>query len=324
MDDSLYAPPKAPLSTKFDVPLTRPPEVGRALVCLWIVFGISAVVALARCFMWGFAPDGVEFNRLQQDMVHDLVALGLYLLVNWMLATGQSLGRTLLFVGIGISVVNGVAGILLFLGNPAILTLFSIADIVTLGFRLYAGYFLISGPAGRWFGAAKQRKGLRERQDTTFEATAAQIEFGAVPARPVEVNRAVICLWVILGASVALAIWLATIYLLQVRATHAPASAWLQPFLFMLVGFALAFLIAYWWYRAIGNGGHWARIVFLANSLVLLLHALVALYAVLVAGATMSPEQIVLTLVFYGTHFCAAGLLLTRPAREWFRKMKGR
>jgi hypothetical protein len=140
-------------------------------------------------------------------------------------------------------------------------------------------------------------------------------------ARPHQVSRAVICMWTIWGIGLARGLW--NIFQPKHALLYGPinAGAAVPPAL-ALVYLVLGFLIWVWIYTAIAKGRNWARILYLVFAGLTAFGLAYILYmtnigAISVIAALVSLVNSCLT-------FYVAYLLLTAPARAWFRYMKGR
>jgi len=143
---------------------------------------------------------------------------------------------------------------------------------------------------------------------------------GPLPERPALVTRAVYCLWAIYTIGVFSTLWkLATPSAQMVTlSASSPSYPWLMP----LIMYTVIFGLTAWLYRAIGKGRNWARIlyiIFTGFSVVSVAFVLVTFNAGGLSGFEALVSAINMCIAFYVCY-----LLLTRPAREWYREMKER
>jgi heme A synthase len=131
--------------------------------------------------------------------------------------------------------------------------------------------------------------------------------------RPWQVSRAVTCLWIKLGVGVANSLW---------NLAHTPAQIAFMGRGFVYSMFAVGFLLAAWIYRSVGKGRNWARILVLVLTVFTFFGLPYLLYQVnigVISGLVGIFGVVTSCLGIY-----AAYLLLTAPAKAWYRSMKGR
>lgn len=133
---------------------------------------------------------------------------------------------------------------------------------------------------------------------------------GDAPERPKEVNRAVTLLWVSFGIGMA-----STLVNMVIQSRRIPMA-----FMFGIIGMVIGTLIALWIYGAIAKGRNWARLLYLILTPFWLLTLPILLYQ-LSLGLT-TGLQVLASFVNFGIAAYVFYLLLTGPAREWFREMK--
>ena len=144
------------------------------------------------------------------------------------------------------------------------------------------------------------------------KALVADVESTRAPMeRPANVTRAVKCLWTVLGIGIVSAI----------LNFITPAAAQF-PLPIMIGMYVVIFLISAWMYSAIARGRNWARILFLIFSGLSILSIPMLVFSV-ISGAQNVFTGLV-GLLNLGISFYACYLLLTAPAREWFRSMKSK
>ncbi|HEY4373926.1 MAG TPA: hypothetical protein VGN52_18510 [Burkholderiales bacterium] len=149
---SPYAPPRAAvLDVEPEVSLERPPQVARAVMLLWIGFGIGIAVALYRLAV----PAPQHLPLMVQSGIYAAVFLFTFWL-NTKLARGRNWARLLYLICTGLGLLSAPVFLFnLFTGRlPA---LDSLVSLFQLGLGGYICYLLLTRPAREWFHAMKMR-----------------------------------------------------------------------------------------------------------------------------------------------------------------------
>jgi hypothetical protein len=149
---SPYAPPQAAVEVEDHAPLEeRPPEVGRAVILLWVGLGISSLKGIWNLF---FPPPG------SLGLLPGLLSLifGL-LLMAWIyksIGKGRNWARILFLVFTGIGLV-AMPFTLRFMPKgflqPGQLIVMAINTLL----QAYVAYLLLTRPVREWFRAMKRR-----------------------------------------------------------------------------------------------------------------------------------------------------------------------
>jgi hypothetical protein len=127
--------------------------------------------------------------------------------------------------------------------------------------------------------------------------------------RPWQVSRAMILLWISMGANLVNSWWGSVRPVLQLEG---PSRV------FTLAIFVISFLLIAGLYYTTGKGRNWARVlilIYVCVSVPLVFYQLMFGLGAIVGGVALLTTCMKLY---------AGYLLLTAPAREWFLGMKGR
>jgi len=160
---SPYAPPRAQVA---DIepggpPMARPPQVTRAVKCLWAVFAIGVVFTV-----WTLAKPSAQYLRTvgpASQSNYWLVSLGVYTLIFllsiWLyraIGRGRNWARILFLILSGLSLLS--LPLIFFSVKAGTQSLIEgLVSIVNLGISFYACYLLLTAPAREWFHAMKGR-----------------------------------------------------------------------------------------------------------------------------------------------------------------------
>lgn len=127
--------------------------------------------------------------------------------------------------------------------------------------------------------------------------------------RPKEVTQAVKLLWIscVMG--------LAGMFLQPIVTSAAAPAQWIG----ILIGIGIVFGITAWMIVKIAKGRNWARILFLVGGIIGIAFTVFALPTVL-ALYKSRPLSGVLSLANFVLEIYIMYLLLTAPAREWFKQ----
>jgi hypothetical protein len=131
--------------------------------------------------------------------------------------------------------------------------------------------------------------------------------------RPWQVTRALACYWIGWGLTLLNAIW---------EYTHPTLENYANPGV-LLIGNAFIALLMGWIYSVIAKGRNWARIVILVLTGLSFLGLPFFIYGLFILKS-QNPLSVVGSAVDYMLFYYAFYLLLTGPAKEWFRSMNER
>jgi hypothetical protein len=130
--------------------------------------------------------------------------------------------------------------------------------------------------------------------------------------RPPEVNRAVTLVWVVFGIGIAAAVLRMVL--------PGPQQ---MPMVWQLAMNVLIFLISWWLNSKLAAGRNWARLLYVIATALSLLYIPVLIFTMMRFGAKTPTADSVVGVLNMSISVYVAYLLLTRPARQWYRAMKG-
>jgi hypothetical protein len=157
MNDSPYAPPRAALVDvePSEEPMERPWQVARAVICLWIMFGIG--VANSLWTVVNPSPQLAMFNRPVLFVYFTLI----FLVSAWIyraIGKGRNWARIVYLVLAGISLLGipfMAFGLKVGTTTPMAATL----GVVNVCVSVYAAYLLLTAPSRQWYRNMKGRQG---------------------------------------------------------------------------------------------------------------------------------------------------------------------
>ena len=153
------------------------------------------------------------------------------------------------------------------------------------------------------------------------KSAVADVERSNAPAKPAQVVLAIKCLWVGLGLGALLMAW--SFFGRSAPEMETMDAAARTTVITISVAFtSLILLLSLWVNLAVAKGRNWARILYFVFNLFWLITLPYVLYS-LIAGQ-MSAAEALTNLLDFVLSLYTCYLLLTAPAKEWFRMMQER